>query len=140
PAILLGHTGSVRGIGFSPSGRRLISSSTDRTVKLWDVSSGLEVMSIPAAGKSGANSRVGFSPNANRIVHLDASVAEVWEIGDATTAVEDSGAEAKRVVRWHQMELQRAVAGEFWSAVVFHCRALLQGESSNKVRYHTQCG
>src|SRR6185369_2798800 len=90
PAILRGHTGSVRGIGFSPDGRRLISASTDRTLKLWDVSSGLEVMSIPAAGKSGANSRVGFSPNADRIVHLDASVAEVWEIRGAVEPVSNS--------------------------------------------------
>ena len=42
---LRGHRSSVRGVAFTPDGRRLASTSFDR-VKLWDVRSGREVLSV----------------------------------------------------------------------------------------------
>jgi len=34
----------VRSAGFSPDGERIVSGSTDRTIKIWDASSGMELM------------------------------------------------------------------------------------------------
>ena len=45
--MLRGHTGPVTGVAFSPDGKRLASISSDGTVKLWDVETGLEVLSLP---------------------------------------------------------------------------------------------
>lgn len=40
---LTGHEGSVTGLAFLPDARRLLSVSTDRTVRLWDLTAGKEL-------------------------------------------------------------------------------------------------
>jgi hypothetical protein len=48
--VLRGHTAPVYGIAFDPHGRRLASCSFDRTVKIWELGAGQEVLSLTHSG------------------------------------------------------------------------------------------
>lgn len=43
---LSGHSNFVNSVAFSPNGKTLASASKDKTIKLWDISSGLEIRTI----------------------------------------------------------------------------------------------
>jgi WD40 repeat protein/tRNA A-37 threonylcarbamoyl transferase component Bud32 len=62
---LRGHEGAVCAVSFSPDGRRIVSASADRTLKVWDASTGHETLTIE--GQLDQISSVAFSPDGSRI-------------------------------------------------------------------------
>jgi WD40 repeat protein len=44
------HTSMVMGIGWSPDGKRLVSSSTDDTTRIWDAETGAELLTLTTPG------------------------------------------------------------------------------------------
>ena len=76
--MLEGHTDLVGSVGFSPDGRRIVSGSSDKSVRVWDSSTG-EVQNV-LEGHAHSVWSVGFSPDGRRIVSgsWDKSV-RVWD-------------------------------------------------------------
>ena len=53
-------------MAFSPDGKRIVSGSRDKTVKVWDAATGQETLTLK--GHTGSVSSVAFSPDGKRIV------------------------------------------------------------------------
>src|SRR5262249_33173167 len=72
-----GHEGFVRGLAFSPDGRRLLSASEDFSLKLWEVASGRSLADFH--GHQFFASCVAFSPDGRYLASggLDGAV-KLW--------------------------------------------------------------
>ncbi len=75
---LRGHAGYVPSIAFSPDGTRLVSASSDFTLKLWDTAEGIEIGTL--YGHRGYATGVTFTKDGRRIYSTgqDGDV-RVWE-------------------------------------------------------------
>ena len=87
PALLTlrGHENGVTCVAFSPGGRRIATGSYDRSVKLWDARTGMEMRSLA----TGSVLSVAFSPDGRKLLTGG---------GDGEAQIWDVTAEAKPVV------------------------------------------
>ncbi|KAG2346735.1 WD40 repeat-like protein, partial [Suillus weaverae] len=67
PDNVYSHTAGVNSVSFSPDGTRIVTSSRDSTVRLWDAATGQPVGEPLRGHTEGVNS-VSFSPDGTRIV------------------------------------------------------------------------
>jgi len=63
---LVGHAAPVWSVAYSPDGKRIVTSSGDRTAKVWDSATGLELLAL--TGHTGEVHCASFSPDGKRIV------------------------------------------------------------------------
>ena len=77
--MLEGHTRSVKSVSFSPEGQTLASGSTDETVRLWDVVTGVEIRVLEGHA-AGVNS-VSFSPEGSVLASgSEDGTVLLWEL------------------------------------------------------------
>jgi WD40 repeat protein len=78
PRILRGHTDQVYDIAWSPDGRRLVSTSQDRTAKIWDISSGRELLTFGGT-ETIPYRAVAFSPDGYRLAMSRGNTARILD-------------------------------------------------------------
>jgi WD40 repeat protein len=84
----VGHEARINSIAFSPDGKRLATTSDDRTARIWDTTTGKEVMRLQHRAEVHA---AVFSPDGGRIVtssNADDPHAQIWNVatGGSVTA------------------------------------------------------
>ncbi|KAH7080198.1 WD40-repeat-containing domain protein [Paraphoma chrysanthemicola] len=85
---LEGHSNSVNSVAFSPDSTRLASGSRDKTVKIWDASSGACLETLKGHsdfGHRGVINSVAFSPDSTRLA--SGSRDKTVKIWDASSGV-----------------------------------------------------
>lgn len=77
--ILRGHTSTVRGLAFSPDGRLIATSGNDRTIRLWNATSGKQILCLH--GHRGAVVDLAFAPNGRSLVATDdVGTLKLWHV------------------------------------------------------------
>lgn len=78
-ARLKGHTGNITSIDFNPDGNSIISASTDRTLKLWDIESGKCIRTFE--GHTDVVIAATFSVDGEKVISVseDCSI-KTWDI------------------------------------------------------------
>ncbi|MBV9991176.1 MAG: TIR domain-containing protein [Alphaproteobacteria bacterium] len=78
-AVLRGHRDQVLAAVFSMDGKRIVTSSRDRTARIWDASSAREIMALQGHGQEVLNAA--FSPDGARVVTASADgTARIWDV------------------------------------------------------------
>jgi WD40 repeat protein len=88
--IVTGHARAVTATTFSPDGRRFVTVSTDQTVKLWDVATRREVLTLSAVPLR-SYTDVAFSADGCTLFASDGRGASVWDaVPRSTVNTEES--------------------------------------------------
>ena len=82
---LRGHDSLVNSVAFSPDGSKIISGSNDETIRVWDASTGIEMLP-PFRGHDGRVNSVTFSPDGTKII--SGSHDRTIRVWDASTGIE----------------------------------------------------
>lgn len=77
-AILRGHTEAVKFVSFSPDGKRIVSASWDKTIRIWDAETGRQI-GQPLEGHLDVVNSASFSPDGKWIVSASSDgTIRIW--------------------------------------------------------------
>ncbi|MDZ7970239.1 MAG: WD40 repeat domain-containing protein, partial [Nostoc sp. DedSLP03] len=76
---LEGHSSYVNSVAYSPNGQQLASASSDKTIKIWDVSSGQLLKTL--TGHSDTVISVAYSPNGQQLASASSDkTIKIWDV------------------------------------------------------------
>ncbi|KAG8797552.1 hypothetical protein FRC16_008746, partial [Serendipita sp. 398] len=79
PHMLTGHRGGITSVAGSPDGRRIISGSEDKTIRIWDTETGADIGEL-LGGHTRAVNSVAYSPDGRRIISGSSHKAiRIWD-------------------------------------------------------------
>ncbi|MDB9486116.1 WD40 repeat domain-containing protein [Dolichospermum circinale CS-537/01] len=80
---LTGHSHWVNAIAVTPDGKTVISGSSDKTIKIWDVVTGTEKFTLP--GHSNSVSAIAVTPDGKTVISGSSdNTIKIWDVGTGT--------------------------------------------------------
>jgi WD40 repeat protein len=140
----LGHTDAVRSVAFSPDCRRVVSGSSDYTVRLWDIASGRCEAALQ--GHTSSVYCVSWSGDGRRLVSASRdNTVRLWDIasGRCESTLQGHTAEVLSV-SWSG-DGRRVVSGSvdntvrLWDIARGRCEATLQGHTAAVLSVSWSC-
>ena len=85
---LKGHTDTVNALAFTTNGRTLASGSDDKTIRLWDTSTGTEILNIP----SGKIHALAFSMDGKILASINSAFSiQLWDVATGSELTSIAG-------------------------------------------------
>lgn len=119
---LMGHTDRVTSAAFSPDGRQILSASYDRTARIWDAVTGLQLIS--ATGHTDKLQAAAFSNDGRQFATASADgTARIWDAATAGPRIVLRGHQGPVTTAAFSPDGQRIVTGSIdktarvWNAV-----------------------
>ncbi|MEQ1828133.1 MAG: serine/threonine-protein kinase [Pirellula sp.] len=124
---LKGHRKSITSVAFSPDGKRLVTSSQDETIRLFDVTMGAELLKFEDA--RGEDNLVSFSNDGRKIIRVESSHFWLYSLDPMDEKNEMAPEEAAR--SWHMQRLTFAVLRFDHHASVFHGQIIAESQPND---------
>jgi WD40 repeat protein len=131
------HASDVNSVAFSPEGQRVVSGSSDMSVRIWDILDGKQ-MAAPLLGHSGSVQCVAFSPDGRYIASGSSDrTVRIWDANSGVqTALLEGHADGVRSITFSP-DGQRAVSGSDDQSL--RIWDLDTGLQTAKLEGHTDC-
>jgi WD40 repeat protein/serine/threonine protein kinase len=116
----------ITGLAFSADGRRLAACGQDHTVRIWNVTSGDETLTL--RGHQDTVLGVAFSPDGRLLASASPQGIKIWEASDAPGG--QTGPGAPQALAWYRQQADECETADppQWSGVAFHLGRLLEAE------------
>ncbi|MEG3950253.1 hypothetical protein QUA02_13965, partial [Microcoleus sp. SVA1_A4] len=79
---LAGHTDGIKAVAIAPDGKRVISASGDKTLKIWDIKSGTELRTL--IGHTGEVWGVAIAPDGKTAISASGDKLKIWDTETGT--------------------------------------------------------